>query len=87
MLRSYRSLQTFDYWWDQPGWCEQEYSDDEEDIGRELGPIIIEGLSSSKPSLASLKVNGLGAIRVDIRSDLLWGSETFKKFMLLLSYY
>ncbi len=75
MLRSCRALRTFEYVWDQHCWCDENYSNDEEDdeddacgSGLDLGPIVMEGLSSSKSSLTSLKVDGFGVVRNDIRS-------------------
>ena len=68
MLRSCRTLRTLEYEWDQSPWYEEDARDDEWAYGIELGPIIIEGLASSKPSLQALLVNGLGVIRNDVMS-------------------
>jgi len=68
MLRSCRALRTLEYEWNQSPWSEEVGRDDEWDYGIALGPIIIEGLASSKPSLQALLVNGLDAIRNDVMS-------------------
>ncbi len=59
---------TLEYDWNQSPWSEEDGGDDEWDYGIALGPIIIEGLASSKSSLQALLINGLGAIRNDVMS-------------------
>ncbi len=68
ILRSCRALVSLEYEWNQSAWSEEDGRDDEWDFGIELGPLIIEGLTSSKPSLQALLVNGSGAIRNDVMS-------------------
>lgn len=77
MLRSCRALRTLEYMWDLACWCEEDYRDDEDDEDDtytsdvNLGPVVIEALSSGKSSLTSLKMDGYSVIRSDVRSGSL----------------